>query len=1382
MGAARLTKIGKYEVLDVIGRGGMGVVYKAVDPAIGRPVAIKMITGGFSDDPSLLQRFYREAQSTGALQHPNIVTVYDLGDDAGTPYLVMEYLEGETLEAVIRSRREMLLAEKLSVMVMVCDGLDYAHRRNVVHRDIKPANIILPKDGGLKIVDFGIARVGNERFTRTGQVMGSIYYMSPEQINGEEWDSGTDIYSTGVVLFEFLTGELPFRSKDTTSALLKILRDPVPPLSTYLRDYPAELDPILARALAKSRRDRYPTIEEFAFDLRRLQEELRRELIGGYLRAAELSIEQSEWSQATDSLRQILKLDRQNTRANELVRLVQSRIQKQRKDQVHQFRARAEEALRSRQWEEAIACLEQAIELEPNPEIVHLRDSIRQRRSDLSQAIARAESAHRAGQLEAAQRAIADALRVDPGDTQAKALRAIFAKELADRAKRGQVEALIAEAHREISVQRFTAALELLQKARAIDPAAADVEPLAAFAAIAQQQQIRKQAVDKLTTDIEDLLNRDEFGNAVSKADQGLRQFPNEPGLLRLRGFAEKQRDIWSRRIHIESQIAMAREMLEAGNASRAAEVLKAALATYSGDANLISMLNIVKEALSQEEARSQAERKKEEDEHIQGIMARARELEAEDLEKALGLLEPALRSHPGHAQLDGYAAVLRETVVRDKLQRERAEAEGGQRREAIDPGVKAARGLMDAKEPGDALRVVTEAFGRYPDSQELGSYRGTIETLIADQKIAEQTIAEQKIAEQKKEHERELETRKKAEIQAAVTRGRSLLNSGMANEAKALAEEALPKLGEVPELRTLLNDAMAALRLEAEVSKAQEPKPVTSTFPPASATRMFGQASRATGPSETLRNPRTHAAPSDLTATRSTAAPSPSTRATPSRAAQRQYAAQEEAPIRAVLSITGVAAALLLITAVWFLVQPKSTLVHFDVAPSGTTIFVAGKQCASPCDLQLKPGNYHLQAGHDGYAALSRHVEVKAGRSNQISFALEPASTAAASNPVAPNAGSGTPAAKSLPARLEINRAAPGAEVFLDDRKLGPVDGRGNLAANVEAGNHQVRIVDGTGAHQSRQHFSAGNVVAMDGSAAVRSPSRTPPLQQPADLAEYQRIKNSQDADQVSDFLRRYPNSLFKGQALYQLDNIYWAKAIAADTSAALSDYLTRYPHGLHSQTAARELAKLEWQGIANSRDETSLENYLNRHPPGPYHDQAWDRLNDVVWEKTNRTDPGALRNYVQRFPGGKHAAEANRELTDLMNRPQPNPQPPVAAPEQSRPSLFADDQAAIIAALSSYDRSIEASDLTGMRRVWPSIPADTVKSWAETFNLARDIKVSLNVTSGPVFKGSVATLKASQVISFVANGNLVRKTPNNITVKLKKSGHSVWYIESIK
>src|SRR5580658_1776278 len=164
------TRIGKYEILGVVGRGGMGVVYKASDPQIGRFVAIKMITGGD------LERFYAEAKSTGNLQSPNIVTVYDLGDQDGDPYLVMEYLEGVSLESIIASKRTTNLLEKLRVIIDVCNGLSYAHQRNVIHRDIKPGNIMVLNDGTAKIVDFGIARIGDRRMTKTDQVIGSLHY------------------------------------------------------------------------------------------------------------------------------------------------------------------------------------------------------------------------------------------------------------------------------------------------------------------------------------------------------------------------------------------------------------------------------------------------------------------------------------------------------------------------------------------------------------------------------------------------------------------------------------------------------------------------------------------------------------------------------------------------------------------------------------------------------------------------------------------------------------------------------------------------------------------------------------------------------------------------------------------------------------------------------------------------------------------------------------------------------------------------------------------------------------------------------------------------------------------------------------------------------
>src|SRR5580658_8202836 len=239
------SKIGKYEVLDILGQGGMGTVYKAVDPLIARLVAIKVIVADGIDDPELLKRFYREAKAVGNLQHPNIVIVYDLGEENKNPYLVMEYLDGEPLNKIIASRREFPLLQKLAIVAKVCRALSYAHQRDIVHRDVKPANVLLLKDRQVKLLDFGIARLGNSGYnqteTRKGQVMGTMSYMSPEQLNEEIVDGRSDVYSTGVVLFELLTYRLPFEASDLGSLIAKKMQgNPPPPLSRYIENYPPE--------------------------------------------------------------------------------------------------------------------------------------------------------------------------------------------------------------------------------------------------------------------------------------------------------------------------------------------------------------------------------------------------------------------------------------------------------------------------------------------------------------------------------------------------------------------------------------------------------------------------------------------------------------------------------------------------------------------------------------------------------------------------------------------------------------------------------------------------------------------------------------------------------------------------------------------------------------------------------------------------------------------------------------------------------------------------------------------------------------------------------------------------------------------------------------
>ena len=478
MALRRPIKIGKYEVVDLLGKGGMGVVYKATDPLLGRLVAIKMMTTvDYVDNPDLLQRFYREAQSTGNLHHRNIVTVYELGDQDGSPYLVMEYLEGESLDAMISSRRPFTLLDKISLIIEVCDGLAYAHQKSVVHRDIKPGNIMVLKDSGVKIVDFGIAHIGNRTVTRTGQLLGSLPYMSPEQISGRQVDARTDIFSLGVVLYQLLTHSLPFEGDTPAATLLKIIHDAPRPLADFLDSFPPELEEILLRALAKSREERYTSVQDLAFELVQVRERIQQEVIDELLHQAESLLAGQDLGRAKEQLQQVLKIDRHNPRAVELLRTTQQRIQQQEVgEQVRQLKGQAEEAYQRDQFALALELIQRAINLHStDPDLQRLRVNVQHaktRADELQRAMERAEGAYQKGELDSAKQAIEEALALAPDDVHAKSLYRAIQRDWTQREQRRQVHSLIEEARKEVAARQFTLALDVLRKAEEIDPTA----------------------------------------------------------------------------------------------------------------------------------------------------------------------------------------------------------------------------------------------------------------------------------------------------------------------------------------------------------------------------------------------------------------------------------------------------------------------------------------------------------------------------------------------------------------------------------------------------------------------------------------------------------------------------------------------------------------------------------------------------------------------------------------------------------------------------------------------------------------------------------------------------------------------------------------------
>src|SRR6201998_4414944 len=268
-----VTKAGRYEIVGDLGRGAMGIVYKAVDPVIGRTVAVKTIRlseeGTGLSRPELLTLFQTEARAAGLLTHPNIVVVYDAGEEDGLYYITMELVEGKSLQAQLDGGHAFPLPRTLRIMEQTCSALQFAHERNVVHRDIKPANLMLTADDTVKVTDFGTAKILQfGTIQQTAHVMGTPSYMSPEQVKGRAVDGRTDIFSLGVVLYEMLTGEKPFPGQSITTVIYKIVNeDPIQPRQLNPSIHPG-LNDLGLRAPAKEPEARYKPCRELLEDLR----------------------------------------------------------------------------------------------------------------------------------------------------------------------------------------------------------------------------------------------------------------------------------------------------------------------------------------------------------------------------------------------------------------------------------------------------------------------------------------------------------------------------------------------------------------------------------------------------------------------------------------------------------------------------------------------------------------------------------------------------------------------------------------------------------------------------------------------------------------------------------------------------------------------------------------------------------------------------------------------------------------------------------------------------------------------------------------------------------------------------------------------------------
>lgn len=261
-----MKKLGRYEILDILGRGSMGVVYKGLDPQIGKVVAIKTMNQKIMEQPELQERFFREGTILGQLQHKNIVNVYNVGVDGDYYFIAMEYLDGVSLESLLERNEKLSVGRILEIMKQVCSAVNAAHQQSVIHRDLKPGNIYLLENDLVKVLDFGVARFQNSQLTNSGMLLGTINYIAPEQITGLQIDYRADIFSVGVILYELLSGKNPFHGKIISQTMVKIVNENPAPIDNI----PAKLQQVLDRALHKNRDNRYESALNMAADLSKI--------------------------------------------------------------------------------------------------------------------------------------------------------------------------------------------------------------------------------------------------------------------------------------------------------------------------------------------------------------------------------------------------------------------------------------------------------------------------------------------------------------------------------------------------------------------------------------------------------------------------------------------------------------------------------------------------------------------------------------------------------------------------------------------------------------------------------------------------------------------------------------------------------------------------------------------------------------------------------------------------------------------------------------------------------------------------------------------------------------------------------------------------------
>jgi serine/threonine protein kinase len=579
----------------------MGEVYKARDSVINRTVALKTITNNLANNTDLLERFYQEARAAGTLQHPNIVTIFELNKEGETPYIAMEFLEGESLEKLIARKAPLTISEKLGYIVPVCRALDYAHKRGIVHRDVKPANIVVSSDGVVKVVDFGIARLVDGGLTQTNMLIGTIAYMSPQQIQGDRADERSDIWAMGVTCWELVAGERPFNGDNHAALMMKIISGEPPPLSEKDSASPADLDAVVARMMNKDITERFQTMEEVLLELEPVWRRIQLGTVSQLIESGKSLLESQDLLRAQRVLREALQIESSNPEARTLLEKTNAAIRRsQILPKLHERIERGGQLLASGLPQEARAEAEAALKIDssfaPAKSLLAGVQAANDYARLIGDGLRIAKQFLASGAILDADQKLETVLSLDPQNKTALELREHVREEVERRQKRQSLAESIKRVRELWTEQRYDECLGVLKDLAVQFPG--DAEVLHLQDAVLQDEQ--EQEKSARLAEARKLVAKQHFDGALSILSGLVQMHPEDSAIKSFRSLVLQQKEGEARQKQNSTELQKLRALLESGKYEEAATRGEALLRESPQDFELREVVKFAREELSQ--------------------------------------------------------------------------------------------------------------------------------------------------------------------------------------------------------------------------------------------------------------------------------------------------------------------------------------------------------------------------------------------------------------------------------------------------------------------------------------------------------------------------------------------------------------------------------------------------------------------------------------------------------------------------------------------------------------------------------------------------------------------------------------------------------------